>query len=179
MNEVERMGLLVRVVELLNNAGSWTGRTHIQKFVYFAQETLGLESNYEFILYQRGPFSFDLDDDIRSLRSVGGVDIASAPPYGPSYHPTPFGKSLIDKARISPDMEIRLATLAYVLSSQKTARDLELLGTTLFAMSEGQLSQEDVVLRVMDLKPHFTRHQVNQAFASVLQIRNRLSSEVS
>ena len=173
MDEVQRMGLLTYVVEVLNNAGNWTGRTHIQKFIYFAQETLGLQSNYEFILYQRGPFSFDLDDDIRSLRSVGAVDIAPAPPYGPRYYPTAFGKSLMEKAPISPEMDRQLAKLAYVLSSQKTARDLELLATTLYAMKEGQKSQEDVVLRVLNLKPHFTRHQVDQAYASVSQIRDR------
>jgi len=175
MNEVERIELLSFVVESLNNAGNWTGRTHIQKFVYFAQEMLALQSNYEFILYQRGPFSFELDDDIRSLRSAGAVDIVPAPPYGPRYHLTPFGKSQLEKAPIDGRTATRLATLAYILSSQKTARDLELLATTLYVMRQGYESQEDVAFRVLNLKPHFTRHQVDQAFASVLQMQERLA----
>ncbi len=176
MNESERTGLLVHVVETLNNAGNWTGRTHIQKFVYFAQVTLGLPSSYEFILYQRGPFSFDLDDDIRALRSIGAVDIAPAPPYGPRYHPTEFGKSLKERAPVDQDMAKQLDKLAFMLSSHKTARGLELLGTTLYAMKEGYESEEDVASRVLNLKPHFSRHQVDQAFISVHQIQQRLAS---
>ncbi|MGH2403092.1 MAG: hypothetical protein ACRDGN_01385, partial [bacterium] len=95
----------------------------------------------------------------------------------PRYYPTAFGKSLIEKAPISPEIRERLEMLAYILSSQKTARDLELLATTLYAMKEGYESHEDVVARVLNLKPHFTRHQVDQAFASVRQIRDRLAGQ--
>ena len=177
MNELERLGLLTSIVEMLNKAGSWTGRTHIQKFIYFAQEVLGLPSGYEFILYQRGPFSFDLDEDIRSLRSVGTVDIAPAPPYGPRYQPTEFGKSLIEKGRLSPEMTRHLTKLATILSQRKTARDLELLATTLYAIREGYKSQEDIVSRVLFLKPQFTRHQMDQAFSEVSQIQDRFAKQ--
>src|SRR4030043_155856 len=93
MRESQKLGLLSSIVRKLNQVDSWTGRMHIQKFIYFAQELLGLPSGYDFILYQRGPYSFDLDTEIRSLRSIGAVEITlREPPYGPSYSITGLGE---------------------------------------------------------------------------------------
>ena len=55
MKEGKRLRLLASVVQMLNEAESWTGRMHIHKLLYFAQQLLGLDSEYEFVLYQRGP----------------------------------------------------------------------------------------------------------------------------
>src|SRR3990170_4034222 len=71
MSESERLRLLSLVVRLLNQSGSWTGRTHIQKLVYFAQQLLGIAPEYEFVLYQRGPYCFQLDSDVRPARAAG------------------------------------------------------------------------------------------------------------
>lgn len=170
MKESHRLGLLSSVVKMLDEAGSWTGRTHIHKFVYFAQELLGIPSGYEFVLYQRGPYSFELDADIRSLRSMGALDITPAPPYGPSYGTTPLGTALMRLSRLDDETDRKLAELAKAFGP-KQATELELLGTTLYVINEGYESDEDIVERVLSLKPHFEEDVAKDALREVKEMR--------
>ena len=172
MKESQRLGLVSSIVRRLNEAGSWTGRMHIQKLVYFAQDLLGLPSDYEFILYQRGPYSFDLDADIRSLRSIGAVEISPAPPYGPSYRTTSFGGDIIRLSPVGEEMDEQLARLAETLGP-KHAKDLELLATTLYVVNEGHVLDEEIVGRVVSLKPQFTRDEAQKAIQDVRQLQGQ------
>ncbi|HEU4760555.1 MAG TPA: hypothetical protein VFT91_11330 [Dehalococcoidia bacterium] len=176
MDEVARLRLLAAIVDMLNKAGSWTGRTHIQKFIYFAQELLGLPTGYEFVLYQRGPYCFELDADIRTLRSIGAVDISPAPPYGPSYVPTELGKSILRLSPVGEEMTHSLTALSKSLGRPKQARDLELLATTLFAMNEGNELDEDIIQRVLSLKPQFQRSEVEDGLSEVRGLRVQFRS---
>jgi len=174
MKESEKLGLLSSIVQMLREAGSWTGRMHIQKLVYFAQELLGLPSNYEFVLYQRGPYSFDLDADIRSLRSIGTVEISPAPPYGPRYGITELGRGIVRLSPVGEEMNETLADLAERLGP-KHAKELELLATTLYVMSEGCDSDDDIVRRVVSLKPQFDKDEAKKAMEEVREIREQFS----
>jgi len=55
MKESEKLRLLASVVQMLSEAGSWTGRMHIHKLLYLAQELMGLDSEYEFVSISAGP----------------------------------------------------------------------------------------------------------------------------
>jgi uncharacterized protein YwgA len=173
MKESEKLRLLASVVQMLSEAGSWTGRMHIHKLLYFAQELLGLESRYEFVLYQRGPYSFDLDADIRSLRSIGAVDITPQPPYGPSYGVTELGKVLSKPSPVEEQMIANLRELANELGPRQ-ARDLELLATTLYVLNnERPESDKATVERVRSLKPQFSEDEAENALQQVRQIQER------
>jgi hypothetical protein len=174
MKEGQRLRLLASVVQMLDEAGSWTGRMHIQKLLYFAQELLGLESDYEFVLYQRGPYSFDLDADIRSLRSIGAVDITPMPPYGPSYGATALGDVLGKASPVGEQAIAKLRALAGELGP-KQARDLELLATTLYVLRERRRSDKAVVRRVVSLKPQFSEDDAQDAIRQVKQIQAAFS----
>ena len=145
---------------------------HIQKFIYFAQELLGLPLNYDFILYQRGPYSFDLDTDIQSLRSIGAVEIRLRPPYGPSYSSTVLGEELSKRSTVDETTDDKLTALANVLGD-KNARDLELLATTLYVLKEGHQPDPDVVKRVLSLKPQFPKDEAEKALQEVRELEAR------
>jgi len=173
MKPSEKLGLLSSIVRKLNEAHSWTGRMHIQKFVYFAQELLALPSDYDFILYQRGPYSFDLDTEIRSLRSIGAVEITlREPPYGPSYSSTGLGEVISKLSTVHGETDDGLTALAEELGP-KQARDLELLATTLWVLRKEHLSGPDVVKRVLSLKPQFTKDQAEKALQEVRDLQAR------
>ena len=174
MRESEKLGVLAMAISLLKNTGSWTGRIHIQKYLYFAQELLDVETGYEFVLYQRGPYAFDLDADIRSLRSIGAADILPNPPYGPTYVVTPSGEALADNAPISENLKSKLRLLAGSLGGSKKARDLELLATTLYVMREGHEDDEDISTRLLTLKPHFKEGEARTAIEEVRALRERI-----
>lgn len=171
MKEGQRLRLLASVVQMLSEAGSWTGRMHIHKVLYFAQELLGLDSEYEFVLYQRGPYCFDLDADIRSLRSIGAVDITPKPPYGPSYGVTALGKVLAEPSPVGGQMVANLRALASELGP-KQAKELELLATTLYVLNnERPESDKAAIARVIRLKPQFSKDDAENAIQQVRQIQ--------
>ena len=174
MKESHRLGLLASIIQMLNDADSWTGRMHIQKLVYLAQRLLRLQSEYEFVLYQRGPYSFDLDADIRSLRSIGAVDIKPAPfPYGPKYLRTSLGQAIGELSPVEDEMNHKLTALAGELGP-KTASELELLATTHYVLHEGLCgTDKDILNRVVSLKPQFTSDQVEQALEQVRELEAR------
>jgi len=145
---------------------------HIQKFIYFAKELLGLPLSYDFILYQRGPYSFDLDTEIRSLHSIGAVEIRPKPPYGPSYSSTVLGEALGKRGPIDAKMDDKLTALANVLGP-KQAKDLELLATTLYVLKEGHQPDPDVVKRVLSLKPQFPKDEAEKALQEVRELEAR------
>ena len=173
MKEIERQALLSQLVRALHKAGSWAGRMHIQKYTYLSKKLLGLPVDYDFILYQRGPYSFDLDSDIRSLRSQGYLEIERMPaPYGPRYSTTMAGEQLAEKlASLGDPLSTSLQELAESLAS-KDATDMELLATAFFVQEdEAHGSQRQRVARLIELKPHFDNVQATRAFAEVRQLR--------
>ena len=174
MNESQRLGLSASIIHMLNEAKSWTGRMHIQKLIYLAQCLFGLPSGYEFVLYQRGPYSFDLDADIRSLQSLGAVDIRPSPaPYGPTYVRTGLGEAISQLNPLGPEQVRKLMALAKELGP-KTASELELLATTYYVLHEGaHESDKDIVSRVIALKPQFTSDQAETALDQVRQLESR------
>ena len=174
MKESQRLGLLASVVQMLDEAGSWTGRMHIQKLIYLAQEWLGLPSGYEFVLYQRGPYSFELDADVRAVRSIGAVDINPAPPYGPSYFRTSLGETISKLSPIETELNDKLIALASDLGP-KTASELELLATTHYVLHGDYESDKDIVRRVVSLKPQFTPDDVEDALEQVRQLEGRFA----
>jgi uncharacterized protein YwgA len=42
--------------------------------MYILETVLGVPSGFEFILYKHGPFSFDLRDELGSLRTDGFIE---------------------------------------------------------------------------------------------------------
>ena len=175
MNETQKMGLVALAIERLSEASSWTGRTHIQKYLYFAQKLLRLNSAYDFVLYQRGPYSFELDSDIRSLRAIGGAEILPKPdPYGPTYVATSSGRALIRHAPVDDTLRIRLDELAQILGP-RPARELELIATTLYVLEENHGSDRHVVKRVRSLKPHFSNDEIEGAITEVRALQKKFA----
>ena len=45
---------------------------------------LGIPSNFKFILYKHGPYSFDLSERLQGLISNSLLSVLTRPPYGPT-----------------------------------------------------------------------------------------------
>ena len=130
MNRLQRAAVLVRLVNRLREQGSWCGETHIQKATYFLQELLGTPTGLEFILYKHGPFSFDLRDELTSLRADGILELKpQAPPYGPRFITTQTGEELLKRspktlAQCEPAIDFVAGSLG-----EKDVSELERLAT--------------------------------------------------
>ena len=98
MNDWERHAVLLDLIGGLNDAGSWTGETHVQKCAYFLEAGLEVPLDLDFILYKHGPYSFDLADLIGELRGKLLVALERTPaPYGPKLIVSQSGTALVGR----------------------------------------------------------------------------------
>ena len=92
MDRLKRAALITKLVDRLREENSWCGETHVQKAVYFLQTLFNAPTDFEFILYKHGPFSFDLRDELTSLRADEVLALEVQLPYGPRIFTTERGK---------------------------------------------------------------------------------------
>src|ERR1700738_1219654 len=101
MTQWDRFVLVAELANRMRNEGSWAGETHLQKCVYFLQELLGVPTDYDFVLYKHGPFSFTLREELGEMRSEGLLEIRMNPqPYGPSLVATEQSRSLREDSTV-------------------------------------------------------------------------------
>lgn len=98
MNRLAQEAILVGLARRLDERGSWSGETHLQKSAYLLRELLNIPFDFDFILYKHGPFSFELRDELTSMRSDRLLEReAQPPPYGPRIVTTPRGRELEER----------------------------------------------------------------------------------
>lgn len=170
MNRQKRDAILVRLTEALHEKQSWCGETHLQKASFFLQEMVGAKMGFNFILYKHGPFSFDLRDELSSMRAIGLVDFrVQHPNYGPSIVPSAHAESLKHKfPRTLKKYETFIAFVADKFKA-KPVVELEKLGTAFFVMCELGSDATDArcAQRVYQLKPHIPLEQATDAVHTV------------
>ena len=181
MNRIERAAILCDLVNRLRDAGSWAGETHIQKAVFLLQDLLGVPTDYQFILYKHGPYSFDLSDDLTAFRADRLLEWQiQPPPYGPRYAVTELGGRV--RAQCSATLtahERALGSGASAIGS-KTVGAVERLATALYVTKrEGGKHDGSVRGRaeyLHRLKPHVSVEDAVAAIEEIGTLSQKLSS---
>ncbi len=167
MKPLQRSALLTMLADELKARGSWSGETHLQKAAFLLEEALGVPLGYEFTLYKHGPFSFELRDDLRSLRADGLLELEPRPqPYGPTIVTTPrtvllekrFPKT---RAHYAPQVN-RVAGVV----GDKGVVSLERVATAFLLMRRHpDFRDEQIALELRRIKPHITEEGAAEAVA--------------
>jgi uncharacterized protein YwgA len=133
---------------------SWTGRIHIQKHLFLTQLLQLARPPFDFVLYDYGPYSFELDEQIGCLEMFGLLERSYPQPgYGPRYTPTPPG--LVLAAQLPGPDRAALNRVGETLGD-RNSQDLELIATCLwFEKREGLSDRKVVVARVKEAKPKY------------------------
>ncbi|MEW8976761.1 MAG: hypothetical protein AB2385_00020 [Symbiobacterium sp.] len=178
MRRLERAALLATLAEKLIKHGSWCGETHLQKATYFLQEMFGVSLGYEFVLYKHGPFSFELRDELTSLRADGVLELRPRPyPYGPSLYPSESGRKLAARFANLTEQYDREISLVATYFGDKGVAELERLATALYVRKmDPSLSQEQRAKRICALKPHVHFGAAYEAVRSVDELYENLQS---
>lgn len=165
LNNKKRAAVLISLTREMQRHGSWCGETHIQKAVFFLQELLRVDSGFEFILYRHGPFSFDLRDQLTSMRADDLLAIAIRQEgYGPTYIPTDFSREFLERyPRTTFRYKSQIEFVAKELKDKRVT-DLEKLATVFFIWSrEGKRDPKEIVDRLIELKPHISQNDAWKA----------------
>jgi uncharacterized protein YwgA len=174
MKRIQRAAILVTLAENLRARGSWCGETHIQKGAYLLQELLGVPLELDYCLYKHGPYSFDLSDELTSLRADKIFDQEKQPyPYGPKLKPG----EMAQKAReLSPKTlakyEQHVTFIAENLGDSDV-KALERLATALYVTKEGSCgdSVSERAARLNQIKPHVVLDEAQKAVEDLDRLR--------
>ncbi len=169
LNRLQIAALLTNLVGRMRSKGSWCGETHVQKSAYVAQQLAAVPLAFDFILYKHGPFSFDLRDELTSLRADGLLLLEPQPvPYGPKFKATQTAQELQD--RFPNTLRKHEKSLEFVATklADKQVDDLERVATALFAKANyPDMSDRERAKWIHQQKPHFS---VDHALAALEEI---------
>lgn len=170
MDRLQKAAVLTRLIGKLREQGSWSGETHVQKGTFFLQKLMQVPLEFDFILYKHGPFSFDLRDELTSLRADELLSLERQPwPYGPSIAPTErsaniqklFGKTLAQ-------YEARVDFVAEKLGG-RSVTELERLATALYVtqLEKSGRSVDERADELTKIKPHISKVDAKAAMEEV------------
>lgn len=178
MRHGQRAAVLILLDREMLKRGSWCGETHIQKAAFLLQELMGVELEYEFVLYRHGPFSFDLRDELSLMQADDLLSVQLRhPAYGPSFIPTEFSEAFLERfpkttARHSWQIEF----IADELRNRNVA-ELERIATAFYLTQRaGQESTREKAEMLTDLKPHISPSDARDAFEYVDGLMERAAN---
>jgi hypothetical protein len=163
--------IVLYVMNALKANGSWCGETHVQKTIFLCQELFGVSSNFKFILYKHGPYSFQLSEHLQGLIADDLIHVRSRPPYGPSLELSEDVSALYRSVTTDECLSRKLDFVAGKLG-RKGVADLERLATAVYVNEKHstQLPVERRAALLISLKPHVSSELARSAFLEVDQI---------
>jgi uncharacterized protein YwgA len=144
-----------QIIQRLKAYGSWCGETHIQKTAFVAKDVLGVPLSASFVLYKHGPYSFDLNGILGSMRADRVLALVPQGSYGPSFTietamATIFQRFQNELNRFAPKID-RVASLF----GPKNVADLERIATAIFVTLKSPSDSAEVRATELNrLKPH-------------------------
>lgn len=173
MNRLAQEAVIAGLARRLHDRGSWTGETHLQKATYLLYALWDVPFDFEFILYKYGPFSFELRDELGSMRADRLLDReVQAPPYGPRIVVSDRGREL--EQRSGRTMERYGKALDWVADwlGDRGVVELERLATALWVttnMPDGA-TITDRAAELTTVKPHVSSSDAVDAVREIDQM---------
>lgn len=159
----KRKALVIALLTEMKKAGSWCGETHIQKTMYALDKLLKVETDFDFILYRHGPYSFDLHDELLSMAASGFLVIEQRYPYGPSLQPTPSGNELLARfPKMNKRLEGKIQFIAQKMSNKDVA-SLEKYATAIYVTEHYNEKEDEKAAILSELKPHISLEEAREA----------------
>jgi hypothetical protein len=159
MNRLAQEAVIAGLARRLKERGSWSGETHVQKVTYILNDVARVPLSFHFILYKHGPFSFELRDELVSMRADGLLERQAQPaPYGPRIVVTERGRKLEERLRESvAQYASKLDWISGELAG-KNVGELERLATALWVTrTNPEATSESRAQMLTEIKPHVSR----------------------
>jgi uncharacterized protein YwgA len=168
MKRLQQDSVIIELAERLREHGSWCGETHIQKATYFLKTLFDQDLDFEFLLYRHGPFSFELRDELLSMRADGLLRLEPANPYGPRLSTTDAAGEL--RATYPRTLGRRRQAIEFVANKlgPKDVNQLERVATALYVtIHEPDATVAMRAQEIRELKPHISEARAIAALEEV------------
>jgi len=165
--DLNKHRFVLEVIERLNAVGSWTGKTHVQKSVFFTVGRDKIPTPFDYVLYKHGPFSFELGDVIEEMVSYSGIVAEPVQNFGVMLKLGPQSDFIRDNTTIEPETLLEIEKVCQFVSNRKV-KELERLATAAWICHNEQISEEtEVASRLNSLKPHISETEALSAIGEV------------
>jgi uncharacterized protein YwgA len=137
---------------------------------------MSVSSNFKFVLYKHGPYSFELSAHLQGLIADGLVCVLTRPPYGPTLGVGEQARSIAAKVERKGDVARHITFMSKKLS-RKGVADLEKLATAVYVNKKFGLnvSIEKRAEIFTSLKPHVSVEAARSAFSEAKEIQEEVS----
>jgi len=176
MSASEKTAIVLYTMQSLKGEGSWCGETHVQKTLFLCQELMGIPSNFKFILYKHGPYSFQLSEHLQGLIADELVHVITRPPYGPTLGVADEARPIVSQIEREDTLARGILFMAKKLS-KKGVSDLEKLATAAYVNKKygSELPIEKRAEILTSLKPHVSVEASRSAFIEAELIADEAS----
>ncbi len=175
MKRIKKVAIILRLIDRLREKGSWCGEIHIQNNIFFLQELIQVPIVFKFILYKRGPFSFDLRDELTSIRADGLIELEPHYSFSPKIVPTnqsEYIQKICSKTLAKYDDQISFVANNF---GEKDVVDLRHLATALYIIKNTTLDTniEERFQELTRLKPNIGLESAKTVFEEIYKIAEK------
>jgi uncharacterized protein YwgA len=172
MSAPNQTSIVLYVMKALKANGSWCGETHVQKTLFLCQQLLDVPSNFKFILYKHGPYSFQLSEHLQELIADEFIQVRSRPPYGPSLELSDDANLLSRSTEADSSLARKIDFITARLG-RKGVGDLERMATAVYVNEKygAHVPLEQRATTLTSLKPHVPSEAARNAFLEVDQLQ--------
>lgn len=168
----DQYGLIAYLAKKLKDVSPQFGKTVLQKLVYIMQELYGLPIDYDYCLYNYGPYCKELDNDLSYIALLDGVNV-DWNVIGYKISPSKKAEHYIEKAQDFLSKNNELIDLTIQNFGNMQAKDLELRSTIIFVYKQSSSSREnknrqELIKKVGEIKPHFSVQEIEKAYDELI-----------
>lgn len=142
------------------------GKTHIQKEMFVVQKLCNVRLPYDFVIYDYGPYSFDLADALNTLLAISFVeDVSKTGDMGSRFVLTEEGEKFLRSQEETIKKYYGALNEARDLFSGINVGVLELAATTIYVIKElGIKDEETAVKEVLKIKPRYSEEEATEFY---------------
>ncbi|OGC87950.1 MAG: hypothetical protein A2142_07585 [candidate division Zixibacteria bacterium RBG_16_48_11] len=170
MQQEERHAVIASILEMLKNQRKYQGKVVLQKLFYFLEEGYGVSLPYQFRFYHYGPYSSELDKDLRVMQMFNIIDIKNDPEetgYTIELKAGAQANEYLQKGKsFLKEHEGQISKVLELFGSETPAM-LELLGTVYYVYKDAEKSEatkQSIVKKVKALKPKFEDSEIDSYY---------------
>lgn len=160
----ERYGMIAYLAHAMQSYDVQFGKTSMQKIMYILQEIYNVKTGYSYTLYNYGPYSAELANDLNYVAALKGVEVSWINTGGYSITPDIATKTFYEKSRCFIENNKNKVQKALDYFGGLSAKELELKATIIYFFKQNSTqSAQCVAEQIHQLKPYFSKEAIQEA----------------
>jgi len=154
-------------------------RTQIQKEMFVTKVLCYVPLQYDFVIHDFGPYSFELDKDIRELVAFGYInDVSKSGQIGSRYGLTEVGKKYLRKYKDDTGMYSDHLDSAVKLLAGHNVGVLELASTAIYVIEVLGINDRGEALKtIKKIKPKYSNKKIKEFYNVSLEVVKEFKEE--